>query len=47
MLYEVPVNNSEQKNYVSFYTKTASLLTLDGSELFKNFGCVSFCFREL
>jgi hypothetical protein len=22
-------------------------LTLDGSELFKNFGCVSFCFREL
>jgi hypothetical protein len=47
MLCEVPVNNSEQKNYVSFFTKTASLLTLDGSELFKNFGCVPFCFREL
>jgi hypothetical protein len=46
MLCEVPVNSEQKKFMLIFFTKTASLLTLDGSELLKNFGmCVIFLQR--
>jgi hypothetical protein len=41
MLCEVHVNLEQKKIMSVFFTKTASLLTLDGSKLFKKFGlCV-------
>jgi hypothetical protein len=41
MLCEVLVNSEQKKIMSIFFTKTTSLLTLDGSKLFKNFGlCV-------